>query len=523
MKTLKIVLFLLISTSLFSQEFKLQKSEIFKDSKKQSALSFSLEDDNGNLVVIRTFYGGMFKMPKGYYIQTFDKNLKLMNEMEMDIDDNTLKNAVIIDNQLHLIELNVDKKKDNIEFNVLSSDLKSLDFKKKNIISFSEDDAQKYFGVAIAPFMISNFSQMDSNHLGEVVFSENDNFFAINFDVNDKDKETHKVFVFDKNFNQLYNQTIQKDIKDKLFEYNSIDIDDEDGTVYFLGKSYQNNSKRSKKKGKTNYFFELYKVNAEGQQKQTFKYDDKLIESLQLFKSNGNVSAVGFYGKKDESRINGVCLISLNPEDLSILGQKFTPFSETFLTDKYGNKDGKKEKSKKKGIRNIDFKSVYSLSDGGMILNAEEFYITTYTTTSSNGSMTTRTVYHFDDIMSIKVDKSGNLVWSRNINKRQTGFSNSSFTSIPVGDKNHFFINCSDNIKTSKNGNLYFRQTKSKKSNLYAITIDEQGKVSYKKLIDDKESKVFYKVNNGIPNLSDDTMILLGKRKKNTRILKVQI
>lgn len=264
-------------------------------------------------------------------------------------------------------------------------------------------------------------------------------------------------------------------------------------------------------------------MNADGQQQQSFKYENRLIESLQLFKSEDNVSAVGFYGKKDESRINGICLINLNPEDLSIKGEKFTAFSETFLTDKYGNKDGKKKKSKKKGIRNIDFKSVYSLSDGGIILNAEEFYITTYTTTSSNGNMTTRTVYNFNDIMSVKIDKSGELVWSRNINKRQTGLSNSSFTSIPVNNKNHFFINCSDNIKTSKNGNLYFRQTKSKKSNLYVISIDEQGNISYKKLIDDKESKVYYKVNNGIPNLKEDTMILLGKRKKNTRILKVQI
>lgn len=195
MKTVKLILALFITTTLFAQDFKLQRSEIFKDTKKESALEFSLEDDEGNLVIIRTFYGGMFKRPKGYYIQTFDTNLKLVSELEMDIEDNVLKNAVIKDNQLHLIELNVDKKNNVIEFNVLSSDVKNLNFKKRNIISFSEDEAQKYFGFAIAPFVISNYSQMDGNHLGEVVFSVNDNFFVINFDVNDKDKETHKVFV----------------------------------------------------------------------------------------------------------------------------------------------------------------------------------------------------------------------------------------------------------------------------------------------------------------------------------------
>lgn len=82
-------------------------------------------------------------------------------------------------------------------------------------------------------FTFSNISQYDGNHSGEVVMSKNDNYFVINFDINNKDKETHKIFVYNNNFEKVFEQRIEKNIKDKYFDCNSIDIDDENGTVYF--------------------------------------------------------------------------------------------------------------------------------------------------------------------------------------------------------------------------------------------------------------------------------------------------
>ena len=82
-------------------------------------------------------------------------------------------------------------------------------------------------------FTFSNIYQYDGNHSGEVVMSKNDNYFVINFDINNKDKETHKIFVYNNNFEKVFEQRIEKNIKDKYFDCNSIDIDDENGTVYF--------------------------------------------------------------------------------------------------------------------------------------------------------------------------------------------------------------------------------------------------------------------------------------------------
>ena len=213
-----------------------------------------------------------------------------------------------------------------------------------------------------------------------------------------------------------------------------------------------------------------------------------------------------------------MCLFDLDENSLKIKKEKFNPFSKEFLVDKYGNKEGKIEKKKEKGIKNIDFKGLYIMDNGDISVNAEEFYSKTHT--STNGSYTT---YHFDDIMSLRMNSEGDLKWARNINKRQVGFLNSSYTSIPVGEDSYFFINCSDNIKKLSGDRISFKHTKAKKSNLYMIKINKDGNFDFKKLIDDKESKVYYKVNNGNVNLNNQTVILTGKRKKNTRILKLKM
>jgi len=516
----EIITIILLMTTLIatSQQVSITKSEIFKDSKRDTSLEYSLDDGTGGLVTIRSFMGGYIPKLKGYYIQHFDSSLKLIKEIEYEVDKNHIKNAFIKDNQLHLIEYYFDKKASQVSFNVKSSDLEKLSFTKKEILSLSEENQKKYFGIMVFPFFISNFSQIDGNHAGEVIISDNNEYFLINFDINNKEKETHKIFVFNTNFEMVYEQTIQKDVEDKYFSYQNIDIDDKDGTVYFLGKYFENKSKKSKKKGKVNYHYELFKIDANGQTNSSFKYDDVFVSSLELIKAEDRLVCVGFYGKLAGHKINGVCLFDLDENSLKIKKEKFNPFSKEFLVDKYGNKEGKIEKKKEKGIKNIDFKGLYIMDNGDISVNAEEFYSKTHT--STNGSYTT---YHFDDIMSLRMNSEGDLKWARNINKRQVGFLNSSYTSIPVGEDSYFFINCSDNIKKLSGDRISFKHTKAKKSNLYMIKINKDGNFDFKKLIDDKESKVYYKVNNGNVNLNNQTVILTGKRKKNTRILKLKM
>ncbi|WP_203258474.1 hypothetical protein [Hyunsoonleella ulvae] len=523
-KSLLLLFFISISTILYSQDVSITKSEIFKDKKKNSRLSFTLESENGGIVTIRSYYGGMMQKLKGYYIQCFDQDLNEIKTLDYEVKNKTIKNAFLKNDKLHLIEIEELKKEKAIAINVSSSNISTLDFSTENLLKFSEENIKEYFGVFLFPFFINNgWGQIDGNHMGEVIFSSNNKFFAINFDIKNKDQETHKVFVFNDEFELVFDKLITKDIKDNLFEYNSFEVDDTDGTVYFLGKSYEKGTKRDKKDGKVNYHFELYKVSATNTENTSFKTTGKLIESLHLLKNNNRLVCTGFFGNDKESKINGVCVYDLDPNSLEINYSKFNNFSDKFLNDKYGNKQNKKKRKKDKGIKNIDFKGVYLMANGDIVINAEEFFISTYTTMNANGGWNTYTVYHFNDIMAVRLDADGNLKWARNINKAQTGFTTSSFTTLPIENSTFFFINCSDNITKLNNGRIAFRQTSSKKSNLYIVSVNEEGNFDYKKLIDDKDSKVYYKVNNGIANLNNQTVFLLGEKKKNGRIVKLKV
>ncbi|WP_298426551.1 hypothetical protein [uncultured Kordia sp.] len=525
MKSKLLVILLFVFSISFGQEVKITKSDIFKDKKKHSYLSFALSDDNGGLVTIRSYRGGLFKKLKGYYIQYFDSNLNLIKELDYKYEGNSIRNAFIKDGKLNLIEFEHIKKEDRITMSAATANLNDLKFTKKELLTFSDDNVKQYFGFAILiPVFITNgINQADGDHLGEVIISKNKKYVAINFDFKNKEKESHKVFVFDTDFNKIYEKLIVKDIKDKLFSYNSVDIDDNDGTLYFLGKAYENKSRREKKKGKVNYHYELNKINKDGETQVNFKTSEKLINSMTLLFNDDKLTCVGFYAKKDVGRYHGVCLFDIDPKTLTIKNKKFNEFSDQFLSDKYGDRKGKKKRKKDKGIYNMDFKSLHVLSNGDVVVNAEEFFVTTYTTTNSSGFTNTRTRFHFNDIMSIRMDKEGNLKWARNINKAQTNPNNSSFTSTSIGGSSYFFINCADKIKKKKDGRLFFKQATPKKSNLYMLKIDESGEISYKKLVDDKESKVHYKVNQGEVSANGAEIILLGKKKKKTRILKLEL
>ena len=203
-KLLTIALLLFVSLS-FSQNISITKSDIFKDKKKNSYLSFSLESENGGIVTIRSYYSGLGFKLKGYYIQYFDANLKLIKELDYEVKNKTIRNAFLKDDQLHLIEIETLKKEDRITIGVSSSDMNNLNFTSRELLSFSEDNVKKYFGIGIFPFVFNNgFNQADGNHMGEVSFSVNKKFFAINFDFKNKDQETHKVFVFNDNFESVY-------------------------------------------------------------------------------------------------------------------------------------------------------------------------------------------------------------------------------------------------------------------------------------------------------------------------------
>ena len=164
MKKIALVLIVLIGYYTKAQEVTVQKGAIFKDTKKNSSLLFSLEPENGGLVTIRAHNNPLTKKIKFYYIQYFNEDLSLVKEAKYEVGDNLIKNAFIKNNQIHLIEYELEKKSGNISFNAVSADLKNLEFTKKTLLNISKKKQKKYYNYAFFGIPISDYSQKDKNY-----------------------------------------------------------------------------------------------------------------------------------------------------------------------------------------------------------------------------------------------------------------------------------------------------------------------------------------------------------------------
>ena len=143
---------------------------------------------------------------------------------------------------------------------------------------------------------------------------------------------------------------------------------------------------------------------------------------------------------------------------------------------------------------------------------------------TGNGGGYWRTIYHYDDIVSARINASGEIVWARNINKRQSTSGDDSYisyTSTAVDNDAYFFINTGEKVKKLRNDRIQFGQTSTKKSNLNIIRVNQNGDFDYQEILDDKDNEVPFMVSNGV--LSGDSVFFIGRKGKKKQLLKVTL
>ncbi|MCT8339248.1 hypothetical protein MG296_04225 [Flavobacteriaceae bacterium TK19130] len=518
MKNLIMLAIMMVGSYSFAQQaLNISKSTVFKDDKKHTELVLSEGDGNGGVLTVRMYYGGLLRAPKGYYIEHFDKSLNLISSTEIEIEKSMIEGAMIKDGNVYLFQKQWGD--DLFSINVLSSPLSKLKFESKELLSFDEDDMKKYFAVSIGIFGFNNgLAQADEDFLGKLTFSKEKNFFAFNFDIKDKKNEVHRIFVFNDAFEKVYENDFTKAIKDRYFEFDDISVDDENGNVYMLGKEFENDSRRTKKKGKINYHYELIKLSPEGETSISFKTEEHFVASLTTLKANSHLSCVGFYSDRSENRYKGVVRFDIDPETMRMKNTSFQPFTKQFIIDKYG-------KEKQKELRSLRYRGVFmEANTGDIIVNAEEYFVRTHYNGRTGAHTTT---YHFNDIVSTKIGADGNLIWARNINKRQAAnapyFNTESYTSTYHNGKVYIFLNGSKKVKKIRNDRIEFRDKRAKKLNLYSLVIDAKGNFDYEIIQTDKQLEFPMYVSQG--TIMDDgaAVVFLGRKKRNKQLIKINI
>lgn len=472
------------------------KSDVIKE-KKESEIQSIKKDSNGNIYVFR-----YYDDKKKFLIDKYTSKLKKIESYELDTKmGNIICGGFIEGNKIGFIEYRKNIKKHIVisyDAYLHTSNLESLMFESKKVFEITPDNYPSFF---------ESLSFM--NFEGNLTFSRSREFLVFNINSKDKNKGNNKIIVFDKNFNKVWEKEFKLLKRDRKPLFQNLKISD-NGDVFVLLKVI---FKKTKNKETENYYYEVLKITKDNKITKKLNQQEHFV-SLKLELSNENdIACLGFYSDKKENRIKGFCSFILNSKNLNSKNEVFTPLQ--FF--KYRNKD--------RELKDIIFKKIFHTGDGNIMIHAEEFYINEFYTTNKQFVSEA----NFDDIITLKVNKNGELIWAKNINKEQTSFnfdfSQVSYGAINIKGGQYLVLNSHKNMRELSNSKITFREsflwkTTKNNSNLYLGKFDKDGNFTYKFLLQNKDEEVVF-ITRYAKQVSDNEVILFGHKRKKTQFLKL--
>lgn len=541
-----LILFVLLSHSLFSQEitFKITKSGILTDDFKNTNLIVAQKIDNNELLFVRSSISTKLFQGNSLFIERYNNNLKLIKSFELVLEypihkkNTTLIGVFYKDGKVTLVNMFYDIKEKAYTCTSTTISLIDKEKQQRELFKISNTDIKKIGGFALSGickneknldlistndglFMNSNLAVESSSksflsNKHEIVYSgdsgiafiKNDFGFVIGLDLNGKKQDALKLYSFDYDFNKTNEFLFLNTDSEKKYNFENIGVSTDNKSLFVLSKVEDKVSKRKKDGGK--YMYEISKITNDKIVSQQIEIGNHYLKSLRTLFFNDKIFCVGFYSDKNDFKYEGVCKYSINQTDLKINNANFSEFTDQFILDKYGE-------LKDKELKFLKIKDVTISKNEEILLNAEENYLTTnydYSLRDSN------------DIVTVKMNNNGNIIWARNINRRQISNDNDrsfdSFSSMNLYNNTYFFINAKEKIKTISNNRIEFKDTNLvKNSNLNLIRIKENGDFDYLEILDNENNIVPFMVSKGI--VIDDSIYFFGCKSKEKQLLKVSL
>ncbi|MDX1327410.1 MAG: hypothetical protein R3299_06860, partial [Arenibacter sp.] len=229
---------------------------------------------------------------------------------------------------------------------------------------------------------------------------------------------------------------------------------------------------------------------------------------------------VGFYADRKDNRYNGLAYFNLDPKTLAIREKKYNPFSPQFMADKFG-------RGEDNVVKNLVFKNLCLTPDNNILFNAEEYFVTSSVQSDPTGSRVKINRYHYNDIVSAKLNIDGDMLWARNINKAEVTQGDGAYTSyssLTKGDNTYYLISTgAENPQLLPGERLFFKQGLGRNKNVFMIMLDKDGKISYEKVIDNHEARLPLMVSKPLIDDVDKSMLYYAKRGSRKQLVKVKL
>ncbi|WP_073131771.1 hypothetical protein [Chryseolinea serpens] len=359
-------------------------------------------------------------------------------------------------------------------------------------------------------------------------------FYALPYAKNEP--ESFGFQVLDDAMNPLWNKEVKLPYEDGLFTIESIRVDN-DGEAYLLAVIYKD-KRKSKRHGLPNYTYSVFAFRDQGKTAKEYpiRLEDRFLTDMQIeVLNNKNLICAGFYSEKGTNSIRGTFFLTLDAVTKDIKTQSYKEFGIDFITQnmKEGEADRarRKEKSGEENeLYEYDLDKLLVGKDGGAMLIGEQYYVSQSTSNMMmNGMMQNYTTYHYNynDIITVKVDPSGQIEWAEKVAKRQHtiddgGFYSSYTMAIVKGQICFIFNDNRKNATYNGAGKIYNYSPNSRHENsvIMLVSIDPAGKQVRQPLFGALDAEVITRPK-VCQQISSSEVILFGQRKKTQQFARV--
>ncbi|HHG83566.1 MAG TPA: hypothetical protein ENJ82_02355 [Bacteroidetes bacterium] len=333
----------------------------------------------------------------------------------------------------------------------------------------------------------------------QVSISQDSSHFLILLNILEKGKDPEKFhfYVFDSNFEQVWNKEVSLPFRRNEFTIKEHIVDNQ-GNVHILGK--RRKERKEFEKGQANYvyYIETYSKDG-GESEYELAVEDKFLSDLHLVtKPEGNLVCMGFYGDHDPYYVNGTYYFKLDAKCRKIEKVNLFEFKKDFLMKGLEPIQRRQMEARLRsgvhiGLGLYRMKEIIRKADGGFIFTAEQYFCGSLSNYPNPKAITSLSgTYYFNTILVVNMGIDGEVEWAIKIPKHQRSLNDdgryASFATMLTKDKIYFIYNdVAKNIEEQRIENITNFRIVYRNVILAVASVDIHGNVKREKLISNDE------------------------------------
>ncbi|HSZ26453.1 MAG TPA: hypothetical protein VK766_12060 [Cytophagaceae bacterium] len=341
-------------------------------------------------------------------------------------------------------------------------------------------------------------------------------------DMKDKrnEEESYYFKALDQNLNPIWENRVSLPYSSRNFEIEKYLVDN-NANVHILGRVKKD--RKDRESGEPAHYYTLISYFYATKEIKEYRPDigDAYASGIGIKPDKeGNIIVTGFYSEKSEYSLRGVFYMKIEAQSKNIATQKIKAFDQDFLAQFVSEKKA----SKGAELYNFSIDHIEIDNEGNAIIIAEQYYVETYTYVTSSGYTTTRYVYNYNHILSIKFSPQGDVIWWAKIPKLQRGSSATYFSYMYAFKDNKMYILYNDNKKNVDNLDPKKLATLAnpKDAITVLVSIDDSGKITKIPMFEarDEDGATIFKPTTAM-YLSESEYLVLSTRRKQYKLGKI--